>query len=184
MIVKNEDPFCRPRWPPPGRKASPERLGERLAFKPARFISLEASPEIAERQKKAASARDRFTVSQRLSGLKGRQRFVEAAEIAQRQRFAAQSRGKARPRRARTAVGAERLLHPVEFHERIAEVDRGFGEVRAERERPSRGFERLFEASEFAQDASATAPGVGVAGRKRARRFESRERLGKAALLK
>ena len=97
VIVKNEDPFSRPWRSPPGRKASPERLGQRLAFKPARLVSREASFEIAERQQKTAFARDRFAASQRLRGLKRRQRFVEAPEIAQRQRFAAQSRGRARP---------------------------------------------------------------------------------------
>ena len=184
VIVEHEDALAWLPAPPPGRKARSERLGERLALKPARLVSLETALEIAERQEKAAFAGDRFAAAERLGGLKGRERFVEAPEIAQRQRFAAQSRSKARPRGAGAAIGEKRLVHAVELQERIAEIDRGFGEVGAQRERAARSFERLLETSEFAQSSGATAPGVGVAGRKRGRRFESGECFREAPRVK
>ena len=124
MIVEHEDAVLSLPGPGPGRIARPQRLAERLAGEPARFVAFKAALEVAERQEQAAFAGDRFAAAERLGRLERRQRLAVAAEIAQRQRLAAQRGGIVGPRGAGAAVGLERLLHPVELQKRVAEVDR------------------------------------------------------------
>ena len=181
VVIEHENSFARLRWAAPRRKAGSKRLGEGLALKPTGLISLEPAFEIAERQEQAALAGDRFAAAQGFGGFKGRQRFFEAPQIAQRQRLAAQSRSEAGARGARAAIGVQRLIHAVELQERVAAIDCGFSEVWPQRERSTCGFKRLLEPSEFAKSSGAAAPGVGVVGRKRGRGFECGERFGETA---
>ena len=181
MVVEHQDALACPPRPLPGLEAGAERFAKRFSPEPARLVSLKSVLEVAKRQHEAALAGLGLAAPERLGRLERRERLGEAAKTAQRQRLAAERRGRARRRRARPEIGAERLLGAIELQERVAEVDRGLREIVAQRKRTASRVQRFLEPSKLAQRSGAARPGVGIVGRERRRRFERTKRLSETA---
>ena len=82
VVVHHQHALAGPAEAAPSGKTRAERLGERLALDPTRFVALPTVLEVAERQFEAALAGDRLDVAEPNRLLECVERFVDAAKRA------------------------------------------------------------------------------------------------------